>query len=318
MQPRVQFVVGKGGVGKSTVTAALALAAAARGERVLALELGEAGGLARLFGCPADLGATPRPVRDGLSVAVVEGESALAEYLTMILPLGRLLTAVFESHVYRTFVGAAPGLRELMAMGKIWYEADRKRPDGCPFWDRIIADVGASGHALAYLRMPGVATTTFGAGLVQREAARVRALLVDPATTCVHVVALPEEMPLMEAGEILAALDGELGMSVGTVFVNRCRAAAPAGASELVAALGADGDDARLAVARKVLGAELAWLDVQESELAGFRERSGRDVWRLPRVVAPGFGLAQIEDLVARLPGDGDDRACDDRLGARR
>jgi anion-transporting ArsA/GET3 family ATPase len=306
---RLQLVVGKGGVGKSTVTAAIALAAARAGARVLALELARQGGLARIFGhAPSEPGA-PVEVRPRLSIAYVEGEAALAEYLELIVPIRRLLAAVFSNRVYRLFVAAAPGLKELMTVGKIWYEQDRKDADGRFVWDSVVVDAGASGHSLQYLQMPGTAAQTFASGLVHREATRVEDLLKDPARTRVHVVALPEEMPVTEAVQIVDRLRTDLRLPIGTLFMNRCRDRSPAGAAEAVRKLaGAAGvarcDDvggypADVVLEGVQLAAEraLAWEAIQERSLERLEHETGLKAVRLPFLVAEEFGIAEVERL---------------------
>jgi anion-transporting ArsA/GET3 family ATPase len=320
MGKHLQLVVGKGGVGKSTLAAAIALAEAKRGARVLAMELGRAGGLARIFGrTPVEPGV-PVEVRPRLSIATVEGEAALAEYLELVVPIRRLLAAVFTSRVYRFFVAAAPGLKELMTMGKIWYEEDRK-VDGRPAWDVLVVDAGASGHSLQYLQMPGTAAQTFSSGLVHREATRVSALLEDRARTEVHVVALPEEMPVVEASQIIARLRSDLRLPLGTVFVNRCREPSPPGAARAVERLrsarcappdapqGADGDASIAGFSVQSLreGIEaaavraLTWEAVQERSIERLRAEANVDVVRLPFLVAEEFGLAEVERLAAEI-----------------
>src|SRR5262249_4784848 len=111
-------------------------------------------------------------------------------------------------------------LKELMTIGKIWYETTREE-GGQPAWDAIVVDAPASGHSLQYLRMPQAARDTFGAGLVQREAAKIVDLLKDARTTAVHLVTLAEEMPVSEALESHAQLTGELGLPLGYAIVNR-------------------------------------------------------------------------------------------------
>ena len=306
--PRLQLVVGKGGVGKSTVAAAIALAAARAGQRVLALELSRQGGLARIFGRAPSEPGVPVEVRPRLSIAYVEGEAALAEYLELVVPIRRLLAAVFASRVYRLFVAAAPGLKELMTIGKIWYEQDRKEADGRFLWDLVVVDAGASGHSLQYLQMPGTAAQAFSSGLVHREATRVESLLKDPARSCIHVVALPEEMPVTEAVQIVRRLRTELGMPLGTVFMNRCRERSPAGAAEVVGKLaGVDADRCedlgeypatlilegiRLAAAR-----QLAWETIQERSIERLERETSMAVLRLPFLVAEEFGIAEVERL---------------------
>src|SRR6185295_3185712 len=246
---RLHFVVGKGGVGKTTVAAALAQLLVRRGRRTLAVELDAAGRLATLLGARAP-GYTPVEVEKELFVQAVDGKAALEEYLGLIIPVRRLLATVFSSHVYQYFVAAAPGLKELMTVGKIWYETTREE-NGRPVWDAVVVDAPATGHSLQYLRMPQAARDTFGAGLVQREAAKEVGLLSDARTTAVHLVTLAEEMPVAETLETHAQLVHELRMPVGHLIVNRLHRrrfpegvvqrlraaakAAPAGERELLA-----------------------------------------------------------------------------------
>ena len=185
MQRRLHFVTGKGGVGKSTIAAALALTAAARGARVLAIELGEPAGLCRaLHAKPESPGAIV--VAGSVHVAYFDGAAALGEYLTRKMHLGRLLRPILAHPLYTAFVGAAPGLRELLAIGKIRDEFALQHR-----WDIVVVDAGATGHALEHLRMPAAAARAFTSGRVHREAAVNAELLRDPAQVASHVVATP-------------------------------------------------------------------------------------------------------------------------------
>ena len=302
-QHRLQFVVGKGGVGKSTVAAALALEAAAKGQRTLAVELGGYGGLEAALGCPAPEPNVPRAVTPNLSLLSVEGDTALAEYLALVIPVRRLLRSVFESRLYTSFVGAAPGLKELMAVGKVWYEADRKLPGTSvdePVWQSIVVDAGPSGQSLQYLAMPRAAAATFRSGLVHRESVRVASLLEDSSNCCVHVVAIPEDMPLTEAEEIVDRLRGDLALTVGSLFVNRCRPRPPRDlprAVERLADVCEGGDDtgrALLALARS----EQRWTEAQEDGIERTERNTGLAALRLPLLVAEQFGRAELEQLV--------------------
>ena len=241
----LHFVTGKGGVGKSTVAAALALALVERGGRVLAIELGEPAGLCRVLATtPPGPGAiVPVGGAAGLSLATFDGAAALAEYLTRRMHLGRLGRRVMAHPLYRGFVAAAPGVRELLVIGKIRDELVLQRDGARPRWDAIVVDAGASGHALEHLRMPAAAAAAFATGLVHREAEVNAALLRDHARCAVHVVATAEELPLREAAQVIAALRG-LGLAVGAVLVNRCRPEAPPGVDDAIARLRglADGD----------------------------------------------------------------------------
>lgn len=311
--PRLQFVVGKGGVGKSTVTAALALEALARAPRVLAVEFGGAGGLARLFGVELASGR-PLQVRPGLYLARFEGEDALAEYLELVVPIRRLLSSVVASSLYRHFVAAAPGLKELMTVGKVWYEYQRCNDTGQRLWDAIIVDAGASGHSLQYLQMPHAAARTFGSGLVHRESARIEALLKNAEATSVHVVATPEEMPLVEARQIITTLNGDMGLPIGEIFINRCRDLAPAGIEEALRVLEhvslegqGLGDHDRVASVHQGLclsaTRSLGWQRLQESSLERFEAAVERPLRRLPLLMSEEFGLADVESLAAMIGG---------------
>ncbi len=300
--PPLQLVTGKGGVGKSTFAAALALAAANAGCRVLAIEMGAPGGMAGLLGVRPTIHGVPVEAGPGLHLAYYDGEAALAEYLLRRLPLHGLLNAMFAHPLYKAFVAAGPGVRELMAIGKVRDEM-LGLATGHPQWDLLVVDAGASGHALQLLRMPATAARTFKSGLAHREATRVARALADPDTTAVHVVALPEEMPLEEAAEIIERLRGELALPVGRLVVNQCRPLPPPGAAAALAMLRAgDGDAARrgLAVAA---GRALGWLRLQEEGIAALERRVGLRAERLPRVEAEPFGRGEVERLAAEVAG---------------
>jgi anion-transporting ArsA/GET3 family ATPase len=253
----LHYVTGKGGVGKSTIAAALAITAATRGQRVLGIELGPRGGLARALSRRTDV-----------RVIQIDGAAAVGEYLTRRMHLGRFARPIVEHPLYAAFVEAAPGLRELVAIGKIRDEYVLQRR-----WDVVVVDAGASGHALEHLRMPAVAERTFRSGLVHREAARNAELLRDPSRCAIHVVAMPEEMPLAEAAQTVEVLRG-LDLAIGRVIVNRCVPPPPLDLDVRV-------DDPVVAV---VLGRALDRAREQERGIAAFQQRLGLPVVRVPRL----------------------------------
>lgn len=270
---RLHVVTGKGGVGKSTVAASLAIAAARRGARVLAIELGEIGGTCRI------LRATPaRPgeivaAADGTHAAYFDGAAALAEYLTRRVHLGRLGERIIASPLYEAFVGAAPGLRELLAIGKVRDELVLQHR-----WDVVVVDAGASGHALEHLRMPAAASSAFASGRVHREAEVNAELLRDRARCSIHVVALPEQMPLREAAHTVDALRS-LDLATGAVFVNQCVPPAPPGTEAL---LGAIEPPALAAVLRRAH----TWQAIQETGIAELERELFIRALRLPKLRA--------------------------------
>lgn len=279
MPPRLHFVTGKGGVGKSTVAAALATAAATRGARVLAIELGEAAGLCRALGVRPSEPGEPAAAGD-VHVAYLDGSAALAEYLRrrVHLPFAR---SVIVHPMYAAFVAAAPGLRELMTIGKIRDELVLQQR-----WDVIVVDAGSSGHALEYLRMPAAAAAAFARGRIHREAGVNADLLRDPRASAIHVVATPEEMPLREAIQTVAALRG-LGLAIGRVIANRCLPPAPAGVDAALARVTEPAVGAVLRRARDWEAIQERGIAVLEGELATTTLRVPRLRGATPVAVAP-------------------------------
>ena len=217
---RIQILCGKGGVGKSTMVAALALLAQRRGYRVLVVELDTVPTVVPLFGgTPAD-GFEAQTIHTGIDAMSVSGHKALEEYLLMVLRSRRFAEKIFQNKVYQYFVAAAPGLKELMAIGKIWFVAQLRDGWG-PRYDRILTDMPATGHSVSYLRMPQTAVDTLKIGFVKNEAQKVLSLLSDPERTVCHIVTLPEEMPVNETIEMDHTVRGDLELPPGCIFINR-------------------------------------------------------------------------------------------------
>jgi anion-transporting ArsA/GET3 family ATPase len=296
LERRLHFVAGKGGVGKTTIAAALALLLTRRGRRTLAVEMEGPGRLAAVLGAPGAAAGAAR-ISPTLQVIAVDGRAALEEYLGLIIPVKRLLSTIFSSRVYQYFVAAAPGLKELMTVGKIWYEATRKE-DGRPVWDAIVVDAPATGHSLQYLRMPQAARDTFGAGLVQREATKIVDLLRDARTTAIHLITLAEEMPVAETLEMRAQLTGELGLPLGHVVANRLHRRRFAEAS-LERLRGASGESrALLACVAERAHEESGWAEINAAQLARLRAGIGdAPLAELPFLFVEEFGLAEVEQL---------------------
>lgn len=213
---RLIVVLGKGGVGKSTTSAALATCAARQGIRTLLMETDSRAPVAGTLGVERSF--KPVPVRVGFSTMVLEGGHALDEYLALVLPARAVLKAVFASRLYQFFVQAAPGLRELMMLGKVCYELSPK--DRRARWDLVVVDAPASGQALSLLKMPTAARATFGASVVGQEAENIERTLHDRKLCAIVEVTTPETLAvseLLETQKALAAMD----FPPAAIFLNR-------------------------------------------------------------------------------------------------
>jgi anion-transporting ArsA/GET3 family ATPase len=301
---RLLVVAGKGGVGKTTVACALGLEAARAGKRTVLAEVDGSGRAAALFGVTTPIpSGEARQVRPNLHILAVDGKTSLEEYLALIIPIRRLLDAVFASRIYNYFVAAAPGLKELMTIGKIWYEAERvDDTTGEPRWDVVILDAPATGHSVQYLRMPQAAHDAFSAGLVARESNRVVELLTDPKRTAINLVTTAEEMPVNETVEMYHQLCEELHLPAGLLFVNRVhradfRAADLDRVSAATAMLRRKEDRELLAEVVRRGREEVGWSKIN----AEYLERLDREI-RLPKIEIPHlfaeeFGLAQVRQI---------------------
>lgn len=197
---RVVLVTGKGGVGKTTVAASLAVEAASRGKRVLLCETQGATRVAELFGRQS-AGYEVQPLGPDLYTMSITGEAAIEDYIVQQVKVRAIYKMVFRNRVMAPFMDGVPGVHDLVQLGKVM-DLERERSFGRPVWDLIVIDAPATGHGLTMLDGPRAMMDLTVAGPFHEGAKEIHDLFVDEARTGIVLVTLPEEMPVNETLEL--------------------------------------------------------------------------------------------------------------------
>lgn len=223
LERRLVVVTGKGGTGKTTVAAALALAAAARGKRVLVAEVGLDEHLPALLDPDAaPVGYAGRDLRPSLHAMRIDPYEALTEYLGLQIGLAGLVRRVLDNRAFRQLMDASPGWRELITLGKVWHLEQLRDDADAPRFDLIVVDAPATGHGLTFLDVPRVVGSAIRTGPLRRNAGLVEEMIRDPRQTLLLPVTLAEELPARETAELVTRLRDDVGVHVDRVVVNAC------------------------------------------------------------------------------------------------
>jgi anion-transporting ArsA/GET3 family ATPase len=211
---KLLFVTGKGGVGKTSVAAAIAHLAARSGRRTLVCEMDAKGALADAYDTMA-LHFEPRLVEQNLYAMTMNTEDSLREYLRLFVRIPLLGRIGPLARTFDFVADAAPGVKEILGVGKLCHEV-RERT-----YDLIVVDAEATGHIVAQLGAPKVISDLVQVGLVRDQTGWMLDILCDPATTGVVVVTTPEEMPVTETLDLVGRLERETGVAPSTIVANR-------------------------------------------------------------------------------------------------
>ncbi len=214
---KINFVTGKGGVGKSLFAASLALAKARQGENVLLLEIGETSYYRDFFALSQ---VSHKPVETGLGfeVALWSGETCLREYIYYYLKLEKILNLFFENKVMRSLINVAPGLNEIAILGKI---TSGVRSIGPTLnYKRIVVDCYSTGHAMALFRAARGMHEAIPFGPMGRNANEIYQVLQNSDICSYHIVTLLEEMPVVESFELAKDIFDEVKVRP-EIFANK-------------------------------------------------------------------------------------------------
>jgi anion-transporting ArsA/GET3 family ATPase len=327
---RLHIVTGKGGTGKTTAAAALALALASGGARVLLVEVEGRQGVATLLGSPPlpyeEREMMAAPGGGSVSVLAADAEAALLEYLEMFYGMRRAGQALNRLGAVDFATTIAPGLRDVLLTGKAT-EAVRRRRGGrrrsaesaptAPFhYDAVVMDAPPTGRIAQFLNVNSEVAGLARVGPIRNHADRVMEV-IRSGQTRVHFVSLLEEMPVQETRDGIAEVGG-LGLNVGAVLVNMVRrplldeadlAAAAEGETDLDA-LAAGLKEARLDDARELATALAGELRAHalrvrlERRMRSDLEGLDRPLLELP-LLEGGVDRAALDSLARRLVGQG-------------
>ncbi|MBK5255363.1 MAG: hypothetical protein JJE39_04965 [Vicinamibacteria bacterium] len=209
------FVLGKGGVGKSVISEGLAALAIERGQTTLLVRIGES------LKAPAPKSVSPARSPCGFDAVDLEARAAMDEYVQLVVRLRPLVKRIIASEVYRKFFAAAPGLPELVLLGRIRAYAREVDSDKTLRWKTIVVDCPSSGHGLLMLETPFAAFRAVSMGPFARLAAKIIDWL--KSATKIVLVAIPEEMAVVEAIEFKDELIERTGLTPSVAFLNRMR-----------------------------------------------------------------------------------------------
>jgi anion-transporting ArsA/GET3 family ATPase len=293
------FVTGKGGVGRTTVALAVALAAVREGRRVVLCELAGQSRATRLYGLDAVRPGRETRLEDGLWATTIDPVLALEEWAARQIGSRRAVGLLTRAGSFAAFVNAAPGARELVAMAKAWELGRHERwVKGLGAYDLVVVDGPASGHGVGMLRTPRTFAEIARVGPIAAQARTVAALLEDPARSALVAVAQAAELAVSETLELEERIAGALGRPLDAVVVNGLlpRRFSAGDVARLVALDGAL-PAAVIAAARRQHGQATA----QQGQLRRLRRHVSASVTTLPHVPTPQLTVDDVRELARRL-----------------
>ena len=288
------IVTGKGGVGKSTVALALALAAARRGKRTILCEVSAQEHLSRVFH-RAEVGFHEVEMAENLWAISIDPDESLREYVLLQLKVKAMRDLLFKSRIFTYLAAATPGLKELVTIGKIWELAleDRKVKQGRNY-DLVIVDAPATGHGVGFLQTPRTFANVARVGPIRQQAEILDKFIRNRKRTGMAVVTLPEEMPVNETAKLERDLASEVGVQVSRIFCNGLYPERfPEEEAGALIELAAEREGA-VRVACRAVASESRRARAEREQLARLEEITEAPVTTLPFLFEPELGVEEI------------------------
>ena len=207
LDKRLIMISGKGGVGKTTFAAALAVRAARRNRRVLLAQMNSPRGLGQLLGCeePKPEAKSAKGI-EGLSIVNLDPQRAVEQFGSLRLKHKALMRTLLHNRAVKFFIRAIPGLDALSLMGRTWYYTIEENGDGEYRFQTVILETPGLGHLVRLLRLPEIVLDAVPDGPLRNDAHQIASLIRDPQRCSVVVVTLAEELPVRETIELQASL----------------------------------------------------------------------------------------------------------------
>lgn len=292
LSKRLHIVTGKGGVGKSTLCAAMGLVAARHGRRAIILETDTKERMSQLFEIPP-VGYQEVEIYPGLYAKNLDPDHSMEEYVLRFVRLQSVYDALFKKSFLQYWIQGMPGFREFVVLGKIWdmgQAFDKKRPD----YDMMIIDSPATGHGVSLWQLPEATRKAVGgSGPIANYAAKMRDFFANPDEAAYHIATIPEELPYTETVELVAAMRGDLNLPLGLLLANQIPPAAyPGEAQPLFEKLLKGGAE------REALSTHLGGTDIGDALINAARSQSikhGHGVHYIEK-------LAELDAPMVRLP----------------
>ncbi|NOZ87412.1 MAG: ArsA family ATPase [Deltaproteobacteria bacterium] len=219
---KLLIVAGKGGTGRSSMSACLALVGASRGKKVLLLDARSGSYEASRILSGRKLGSHPEHIGKNMWAAAMMPRDALREYVTLKFKFDFIFRHGFDSAFARSFLNAIPGLDDLLLLGKVLNHVREREPGSRRRrFDLVILDGPATGHGITFIKLPEIILDAVFKGPLKKEAAWMQAILQDPVATSIILVSLAEELPARETVQLYEAIRTQTRVKPLALFFNR-------------------------------------------------------------------------------------------------